>query len=155
MSRWLLAGTTLIWVRIKRISHLPGLFDLAASRDGYPPFMGIWFQSVALADGEEVRYRAAANSFRGRRSIGGQVTVTDRRLIFLPNRLDAVTGGRRRAMTINDIRTVRMLEAGRRAASQRGLGAALRRQVEVDDGSEVALVVTVRDPERLTRLLHR
>jgi len=117
--------------------------------------MGIWFQSVALADGEEVRHRAAANSFRGRRSIGGQITVTDRRVIFLPNRLDAVTGGRRWESTIDNMRAVRTLKAGRQAVSLRGLGAALRRQIEIDDGSEGALVVTVRDPERLTQLLDR
>ncbi len=116
--------------------------------------MGIWFQSVALDDGEEVRYQAAANSFKGRRAIGGQVTVTNRRLIFLPNRLDAITGGQPSMIMLADIREVVTLEAGRQAASQRGPGAALRRQIQIGAGSDADLIVTVREPTLLIQLLH-
>jgi len=31
--------------------------------------------------------------FRGKRQIGGRVTVTDRRFLFVPNRLDGLLGG--------------------------------------------------------------
>jgi len=115
--------------------------------------MGIWFPSVGLANGEQVRYQAAANSFRGRRSIGGQITLTDQRLIFTPNRLDGLTGGHRRAISLNEIRGTETLEPGRQAVKKRGFAAAIRPQIEISDGTDSTLVVTVRDPDRLIRLL--
>ena len=115
--------------------------------------MGIWFPSVALANGEQVRYRAAANSFRGRRSIGGQITITDQRLIFTPNRLDGLTGGRRRAISLDEIRSVQTLDPGRQAVKERGLAAAIHPQIEINDGTDSTLVVRVLDPDGLLRLL--
>jgi hypothetical protein len=115
--------------------------------------MGIWFPSAELAGDEQVRYRSSADTFAGRRSIGGQLTVTDRRVVFVPNRLDGLTGGRGRAVALADIRGVRTLDPGTSAVAKRGLAAAVRPQVEVDDGTGSPLIVTVRDPDELLRLL--
>ncbi len=52
--------------------------------------MGFWFPDMHLAANESVRYRGAGNLFNGRRQIGAQVTVTDRRVLIVPNRLDGV-----------------------------------------------------------------
>ncbi len=115
--------------------------------------MSIWFSSVDLANGEQIRYQAAANTFIGRRLIGGQLTVTDQRLIFTPNRLDGVTGGRRRAIALNDVQAVEALQPGREAVKLRGFGAAVRTQIQIKDSTASALVVTVNDSNGLIRLL--
>lgn len=117
--------------------------------------MGIWFPSVGLAEGEQVRYQAAANSFRGRRSIGGQLTVTEQRLIFTPNRLDGLAGGRQRVILLDEVRDTQTLKPGLQSIKKRGLAAAIRPQIEISEGSDSSLIVTVRDPDRLIGLLRR
>ncbi len=57
--------------------------------------MGFWVPSAALLPGERVVLQAAANHLPSKRSVGGQVTVTNRRMLFIPNRLDGLTGGRK------------------------------------------------------------
>src|SRR4051794_7956511 len=98
--------------------------------------MGIWFPSADIATDEKVRYTAVGNSFQGRRLIGGQVVITDKRLLFVPNRLDSITGGRRRSIPLSDIRDVHTLEPGHQAVRKRGFGAALRPQIEIDFGAD-------------------
>ena len=115
--------------------------------------MGIWFPAISLAAGERAIYKCAANSLRGWRSIGGQVTVTDRRLIFAPNRLDGMTGGRRREIPLPDIQSVSILDPGLEAVKQRGLAASIRPQLEITDQTDSPLVITVIDPDGLVSLL--
>ncbi len=115
--------------------------------------MGIWFPSVPLADGEIVQFQAAANSFLGHRSVGGQVTLTNQRVIFVPNRLDGMTGGSRREMPLPNIQSVQRLEPGAEAVKQRGLAAAIHPQLEINDGSGSPLIVTVSNLDELARLL--
>lgn len=114
--------------------------------------MGIWFQNVELVSGEQIRHEAAANSFRGRRSVGGRITLTDQRLIFTPNRLDGLTGARRRAIQLDNIQHLRELKSGKQAYKQRGLAASVRPQIEISDGDS-KLVFTVSDRDGLLRLL--
>jgi hypothetical protein len=52
----------------------------------------LWIASPALEPGEVLEHRAFANTYRGTRSVGGQVTVTDRRVIYVPTRVDSITG---------------------------------------------------------------
>ena len=115
--------------------------------------MGIWFPSADIATDEKIRYTAVGNSFQDRRLIGGKVIVTDQRLLFVPNRLDGITGGQHHSIRLGDIRDVQTLEPGRRAVKKRGFGAALRPQIEIDIGAEAKLVVTVNDPDGLLRTL--
>lgn len=108
--------------------------------------MGIWFRSAALQPGETVAFKAAANHLPNRRSIGGQVTVTDRRLLFVPNRLDALTGGRTIDLARGDISDVRVLQPGVRALASRGLATLLRPHVAIDwRGNTTVLVVSDRE----------
>jgi hypothetical protein len=39
-----------------------------------------------------VMFEGVTNTFRRLRSVGGKVTVTNRRLLFTPNRLDGLLG---------------------------------------------------------------
>lgn len=50
------------------------------------------FTDVPLEPGEELLFRRVCTLRRGRRSIGGEVSVTDRRLVFVPNRLEQLVG---------------------------------------------------------------
>ena len=108
----------------------------------YPVRMGIWFKSPSLQSEEVISLQVAANVLRGKRSIGGQVTVTGQRLIFMPNRLDSVIGGHTINVNRSAIASVRVTPPGRDAARQRGMPASIRSQVQVDcaDGTFVFIV---------------
>ena len=73
---------------------------------------GWLFVDAPLEPGEELLFRRVCTLRRGRRSIGGEVSVTDRRLLFVPNRLEQLVG----------VTTVR-LRAGRRRPRDRRPGA--------------------------------
>lgn len=115
--------------------------------------MGIWFPAVFLAVDERVRYEAVANSLGRWRAIGGQVTLTDRRLIFTPNWLDTITGASRREISLSAIEGVHILEPGVEGVKRSGLAASIHPQVKIADGTDSPLVLTVRDPDGLVSLL--
>jgi hypothetical protein len=46
--------------------------------------MGVWFQDPKLQQGEAVEFQAKSNFLKTRRAIGGRITLTGRRLIFMP-----------------------------------------------------------------------
>ena len=81
--------------------------------------------------------------FRGRRQVGCRVTITDRRIVFMPSRLDALTGVGRQDVELRDIDYVRRDTAGSLASKQRGLSAAIRDQlvVRTRTGTELAFTV--------------
>lgn len=114
--------------------------------------MGWWFRSVRLAVGERLVYQAAANGFQGVRVVGGRLHVSDRRIIFLPNRLDSVTWGKEWEIPRSDVIDVEVLKPGPRAVKQRGFGAAFRRQVAIKFIGG-AYVITVRDADALLEKL--
>jgi hypothetical protein len=114
--------------------------------------MGFWFPRPATAPDEDVLYEAVANTFVGRRSVGGKVTVTEKRLLFTPNRLDGATGARRIDITRSEIGRVWLEEPGGTAVRERGLGAAVRRQVGVEhNGAQVFF--TLGNPDALAKSL--
>jgi hypothetical protein len=53
---------------------------------------GWLFVDAPLEPGEQLLFRRTCTLRRGRRSIGGEVSVTDRRLMFVPNRLEQLVG---------------------------------------------------------------
>lgn len=114
--------------------------------------MGLWFLRPATTSDERVLFEAVSNTFRGRRSIGGKVTITDRRLLFTPNRLDAVTGGHRLSVERGDISRVWMEAPGREAVRKRGIGASVRPQVGVEHPAGPTFL-TVYHPEELLKAL--
>jgi hypothetical protein len=86
--------------------------------------------------------------------LGGQVTVSDRRFSFVPNRVDTLLKGRGAEFPLSAIRDIRLSPGGREAMRERGLGALKREQVEIDvqmaDSADTdTFVVTVRNPTLL------
>jgi|ERR1035437_346515 hypothetical protein len=118
----------------------------------YSPWMAIWFPAPSLDPAEVVVFQASANLLRGRRSIGGQITVTDKRFHFVPNRLDGLTGARSVAIAKSDITRVAEEPAGGDALKKRGLAASIRPQLKVEYSGQ-NLVVIVRDLGALTASL--
>lgn len=114
--------------------------------------MGVWFRAPALDCGEIVAFQAPANMFKGRRSVGGQVTVTDKRFQFVPNRLDGLLGGRTVDIARSDITGVEQESPGVAAVKKRGLAALLRPQLTIESAGD-RIVVVVRDLGRLRALL--
>ena len=56
--------------------------------------MGIWVRGPDLSQSETVVWNRAANRTQSRgRAVGGRLYLTQERLVFEPNRLDALTGG--------------------------------------------------------------
>ncbi|MEO0415642.1 MAG: hypothetical protein AAF226_11895 [Verrucomicrobiota bacterium] len=68
--------------------------------------MGLWIKKLALADGEEVQLELLANHSLGKRAVGGKLVITSMRIVFLPNRLDAATGGQRLEITRDQVESV-------------------------------------------------
>lgn len=56
--------------------------------------MGIFFKPAQLAGDETLIWKKLANRTQGARAVGGRLFLTDRRLMFQPNRIDAVLRGR-------------------------------------------------------------
>jgi hypothetical protein len=55
--------------------------------------MGIWIAQPKLETGETIRWKSSAGHALSRWiTSGGQLVVTDQRLLFQPNRFDAATG---------------------------------------------------------------
>ena len=89
----------------------------------YPTIMRVWFPKPDLKSDEVVLFQAAANLFRGKRAIGGRITVTDQRLLFVPNRLDGLTGGSRVDVARSAVGNVRTTAASKQT---------IRPQVEIE-----------------------
>ena len=85
-------------------------------------FFGLRVREPALEPGEEIRWEARANRFQQKiRSIGGRLYLTDRRLIFAPNKFETRIGGKawtarlldlEQAFSDGSIRTVRVVTKG-------------------------------------------
>jgi hypothetical protein len=53
-----------------------------------------WFNQIQLMDHEEITLSYPANHTQGKRAVGGKLFVTNMRLAFAPNRIDANLGGK-------------------------------------------------------------
>jgi len=62
--------------------------------------------SPALRARERIRWQTAANRAQGGRSVGGRIFLTNQRLVFEPNRIDSITGGRQWAVPLSAIHEV-------------------------------------------------
>lgn len=68
--------------------------------------MGMWIGSPVLGASETVVWRKLANRTQGRRAIGGCLYLTETRLLFIPNHLDAMTGGKRWETPLTHVRAI-------------------------------------------------
>lgn len=56
--------------------------------------LGSWIDEVEFAPGEQLVWKRLANRQQGAyRAVGGRLFLTDRRLIFMPHKVDRATGG--------------------------------------------------------------
>jgi hypothetical protein len=114
--------------------------------------MSWWVPPAATGPDELVLFEALANNFIGGRAIGGRVTITDERLLFTPNRIDGLTGGRPLAVERRDISRVSVEEPGRAAARRHGFVALMRRLVRIEHPAG-PIVLLVNRPRVLVDVL--
>lgn len=89
--------------------------------------MGIWVDAPSLRQGEDVVMSVLATKGQSRfRSVGGRLVLTTDRLLFMPNRLDRSTGGRRWESPLTDILSVSIAPSDLGRAASQGLGVARR-----------------------------
>ena len=113
---------------------------------------GWLFVDATLEPGETLVFRRVCTLRRGRRTIGGEVSVTDRRLLFVPNRLEQLVGCRTTAAPLASVGHVTVVPpppgSERFAALPRTPKA--RAEVEVDDD---LLVLQLEDAGALAQTL--
>jgi hypothetical protein len=61
-----------------------------------------WFNQIQLSDCEEILLSYPANHTQGKRAVGGKLFVTNYRLAFAPNRIDANMGGETWELRLSD-----------------------------------------------------
>lgn len=99
-----------------------------------------------------VRFRRAATVLQGRRSVGGEITVTNARLLFTPNQLEHPSGGRPVDVPLAEVGEMRVIKPGMAGLRRGGLGGLIRAQVEIET-PERAVLVTLADTATLVRAL--
>lgn len=113
---------------------------------------GWLFVDAALEPGEELLFRRVCTRRRGRRSIGGEVSVTDRRLLFVPNRLEQLVGVEASAFPrseVDHVTVVPVPPGSERFAALPGTPKA-RAEIEVADD---VLVLRLEDAATLAAVL--
>jgi hypothetical protein len=110
------------------------------------------FVDAALEPGEVLLFRRVGTRRRGRRSIGGEVNVTDRRLLFLPLRLEQLVGVRPLAFALAQVDHVVVIPPPPATARFAGLPGMPKARAEIDVGDEL-LVLQLEDAEALARVL--
>jgi hypothetical protein len=90
--------------------------------------VGVFFLPPELQAGEVVVWAKAANRSQGGRAVGGRLHLTSHRLVFAPNRVDALTGGHAWAARLADVVAVGSAENSLR----KPFSGAMRRRLRVD-----------------------
>ncbi len=100
--------------------------------------MGIFFKSPNIHAPEKVRWKKFANRTQGNRAVGGHLYLTQSRLIFEPNRMDAMLNGQSWSASLTSITTV-----GTDAPNGNVLSGGLRTRLKLDleDGRSEYFVV--------------
>ncbi|MGE5335976.1 MAG: hypothetical protein ACM3JL_00965 [Nitrososphaerota archaeon] len=107
--------------------------------------MGILQVRPKLAPGEEVRWKAYANRvLSGASTAGGRLFVTDRRVFFQPNRVDAVLGRKVWESSLEGVTTVETV--GRDGLVFAG-GTRKRLGIKTAEGEEVFVVNRLKKKE--------
>lgn len=106
--------------------------------------MSWWVPDTPLEPGEVERHAVLANHSVGWRAVGGKLVVTDRRLVFRPNRVDRELGGGLWSVPLGQI-----VEIGRRRPTFHPFNGGLRSRLRIvtADGAEHLFVVNRLDRE--------
>src|SRR3954454_5953576 len=78
----------------------------------YGAAVGIWFRDLPLLPGERLVWQVACNWQQRRVARGGRLGLTSQALIFEPNRIDGLMGGKSRRLPLTDIASVAMESGG-------------------------------------------
>ena len=113
---------------------------------------GWLFVDARLEPGEELLFRRVCTQRRGRRSIGGEVSVTDRRLLFVPNRLEQLVGVRQSGFARADVDHVTVVPAPPGSERFGALPGTPKARAEIEIGDEV-LVLRLEDAASLAAVL--
>ena len=113
---------------------------------------GWLFVDVELEPGEQLLFRRVCNRRRGRRTIGGEVNVTDRRLLFVPNRLEQLVGVRPSAFALASVDHVAVIPPPPGSERFAALPRAPKARAEIDVGDEL-LVLQIEDAAALATVL--
>lgn len=113
---------------------------------------GWLFVDAELEPGEELLFRRVCTLRRGRRSVGGEVSATDRRLLFVPNRLEQLVGVRPLAFSLASVDHVRVVPPPPGSERFAALPRMPKARAEIDVGDEL-LVLQLEDAEALARVL--
>lgn len=111
-----------------------------------------WFRDPELLDAEQILFRRSAHIQQGWRTVGGEVTVTDRRFLFLPNQFEYATGGRTVDWPRSTITGTQRIPPGRGQIKRGGLGASFRTRLEVTS-TEGSILLTITDTAALVAAL--
>ena len=92
---------------------------------------GGWLAAEPMLDGEEPVASWGVNRTQSeKRAVGGKLWVTTHRLVFLPHRLDAATGGQKWVAPRSEVVSV-----GRQGAGGDSLGGGLRARLQLTLGN--------------------
>ena len=113
---------------------------------------GWLFVDAVLEPGEVLLFRRVCTRRRGRRSIGGEVSVTDRRLLFVPNRLEQLVGVRTSAYPRESVDHVVVVPPPPGAERFAALPMAPKARADIDLGDE-SKVLHLEDAQALGQVL--
>lgn len=113
---------------------------------------GWLFVDAPLEPGEELIFRRVCTLRRGRRTIGGEVNVTDRRLMFLPNRLEQLVGVRTLMFPMMAVEHVVVVPPPPGAERFAALPGVPKARAEIDLGDQL-MVLQLEDAETLAQVL--
>jgi hypothetical protein len=104
--------------------------------------VSFWSEPPAVPPNEPIVFQAPGAVFRRKRLCRGFVTVTARRVLFNPNRLDSVIGVKAEEFPLSEVFGTRVVPASREGRRERGAGAGRHVQVEVRRRSSMTVLTT-------------
>jgi hypothetical protein len=100
--------------------------------------MGFWLEQLKLESGETIRWKSSAGRAMNRWiTSGGRLVVTDRRVLFQPNRFDIATGKKPWECPLGSIVDIEAI--GRELAVAAG-GSRRRLGIKTSSGVEIFVV---------------
>jgi hypothetical protein len=100
--------------------------------------VGFYFVEPNLLQGEEIRRRYAANRASTWKSVGGQLLVTNLRIIFQPHRVDALFHAQPWSGRLRDVASV---DVAAKKLSAKEMGVRNRLQITLQDGHQEKFLV--------------
>jgi hypothetical protein len=103
--------------------------------------VSLWFRTPRLGEGERVLWEVAANRQQGSRAVGGKLAATSSsRLVFTPNRVESLLGGREWSLSYERIKGCDIADRTLRGGPFSG-GVRRRLRLSLTDSTEELFVV--------------